>query len=312
MVGFDQVMVLFLLILVGFIVRKMNLVSALFQRELAGFVINVALPAMIITSISVSISDEMLRNAGWMLLFGALIYALSIFLSYVLTKVLRIEGKARDVYQFILTFPNVAYMGYPVVAIAYGEIGVFYAAVLNMIFNIMVWSFGVFLMKRNCDDCDRQTEKMKLGKRIFSIMNPALYALFIGFGLALLKIRIPDILMQIFDMVGGTTSPLSMMFIGFTLTEVHLKELVGDFKLYLISFIRLIGFPVLFYFMLTPFASPVIRGVVVLLMAMPGAVNTAILAANYKNDYKLAGKLVFVSTLASIVTIPIMIKFVVA
>jgi predicted permease len=312
MVGFDQVLALFLLILFGFIIKKAKFISDVFQKELSGFVINVALPAFIISSVSVSVSNEMLKNTGVLLIIGVILFALSILLSEVLTRVMSADGQAKDIFQFVLTFPNVAYMGYPVVAVAYGEVGVFYAAVVNLIFNILIWSLGVYFMKRNCDSCEIQSEHMTLGKRVLSIMNPALYALFIGFALAVFKIQIPTILLDTIKMVGGTTSPLTMMFIGFILTDVHIKELVGDYRLYVISFFRLIGFPLIFYFLISPFIEGELLGVLILLMGMPAAVNTAVLAARYENDYRLASKIVFISTLGSIVTIPIMIKLIVA
>ena len=107
----DQVSVLFILILVGFIVRKVNLVSAVLQKEISSYVVNVALPAFIITSVSVSISDEMLKNTGILLIVGVAFFTVSILLSYIIAKLFNIQGKAKDIYKFVLTFPNVAYNG---------------------------------------------------------------------------------------------------------------------------------------------------------------------------------------------------------
>lgn len=312
MVGFDQVLVLFIMILFGFIAKKAKLVTEGFQNEVSGFVINVALPAFLITSVSISISKEMLKNSGIMLGLSVIIFATSVLLSHIILNGFKIKGQSKDIYQFILTFSNTAFMGYPVIAVAYGQIGVFYAAVFNVTFNILVWSLGVYFMKRNGSHSDVQNEKLGIMNKIKKMMNPPIYAFIFAFILALLKIKLPPVIFDTLKMVGDVTTPLIMLYIGFILAEVHIKELIGDFWLYIFSFIRLIVFPIFFYFMLRPFVSGVMLGVAVLLMGMPAAVNTAVIAARYDNDYKLASKIVFLSTLASIITIPIMIKLLVA
>lgn len=312
MVGFDQVLVLFIMILFGFIAKKAKLVTEGFQKEISGFVINVALPAFIITSVSISISKEMLRNTGIMLGLSVVIFATSIFLSQMITNGFKIKGQAKDIYQFILTFSNTAFMGYPVILVAYGQIGVFYAAVFNITFNILVWSLGVYFMKRNGLNSDGQNEKAGIANKIKRIMNPPIYAFMFAFILGLLNIEFPSIIFDTLKMVGNVTTPLIMLYIGFILAEVHIKELIGDIWLYVFSIVRLIVFPIIFYFLLRPFVSGVMLGVPVLLAGMPAAVNTAVIAARYDNDYRLASKIVFLSTLVSIITIPIMIKLLVA
>lgn len=277
------------------------------------FILNVALPAFIVTSINLSFTDEMLANSVKLWIIASALFISSVGISYLIMKLLKIKGMNKDIYQFIMTFPNVGYMGFPIVKAVYGDIGVFYAAIFNLNFNILLWSLGIYFMKRNSKGKDKEKDTgTTFWKRIMFIMNPALYALIIGFGLSLMNLQIPGLIKSTLVMVGNTTSPLSMMFIGFILTDVHLKELIGSIDLYLISFIRLIGFPILYFLVLRNFVTGEMLGVSVLLMGMPAAVNTAVIASRYGNNYKLASKIVFISTLFSIATIPLMIKYFIA
>jgi hypothetical protein len=306
MVGLDQVILLFLLILVGFVVKKLNLITDDFQQGVSGYVINVALPAYIVTSLGANVSASMFKEAGLFFVISCLITTLTITFSYGFVKVFKIEGQARDIFQFILIFANVAFMGFPVIGAAFGEQGIFYTVVYNLLFNMLLWTFGVFLMKRHQD---HETLRLSIWQKMKRMMNPALIAMAVGFSMAGLRVEFPTLVKDTLGMVGSTTSPLSMMFIGFILTEVHIKELIQDHRLYMIAVIRLIGFPLLFFMILSPFISGPMLGVSILLLGMPAGINTAMLAARYENDYKLASKMVFISTLASIVTIPLLIKF---
>lgn len=311
MAGFNQIAVFFLVIVFGLLVKKLKFVSDNFQSEISRFIINVSLPAFIITSVSKSVSIEMINDIGKLLLIFIILFAVVIFSSYVLTKLFKIEGMDRDVFQFAMIFPNAAFIGFPIIKAVYGNVGVVYAAVFNLVFNILVWSFGVYLMKRNCDE-DAKDEDMTFLLRVKSILNPALIALFLGFGISILSIEIPGLLNDTLKMVGDTTSPLSMMSIGFILAGVHFKELTGSYKIYVFSFIKLTVFPIVCYLILKNFITNEMLGVAVLLTAMPTGVLTAIIASRYNNNSILASKLVLLTTLMSIVTLPLLIKFLVA
>lgn len=311
MAGLNQVVVLFLLIVFGLLVKKLKFVSDNFQNEISRFIINVSLPAFIITSVSKSVNISMLTDIGKLLIIFIALFLVVIFISYATTKIFKIEGMDRDIFQFAMIFPNGAFIGFPIIKAVYGNVGVVYAAVFNLVFNILVWSFGVYLMKRNCDECSKD-EDMTLRLRIKAILNPALVALFLGFGLSFLSIKIPSLLNDTLKMVGDTTSPLSMMSIGFILAGVHFKELAGSYKIYIFGVVKLIVFPMVCYLILKNFIENEMLGVAVLLTGMPTGVLTAIIASRYNNNSILASKLVFLTTLMSIVTLPLLIKFLIA
>lgn len=297
---FQQVLVLFLLIVVGYVVRKLNIVTDAINREIGGLVINIALPAFLIVSMNQSFSMEMLRTSGIFVVLSFGVYAGFAISAKFFSKLLRVDGKERDVFEYVLLFSNVGYMGYPVVQVVFGTQGVFYTAVYNLSFSVLVWSYGVFLMNRNSD----HKEKRK------GFLNPGLVAVFIGFFLFAFSIELPKPIAETLKMIGDTTTPLSMMFIGFILAQTEMRSILTEWKVFAISGIRLIIQPLSVWLVLRLVGvEGMLLNVPVLIASMPAAANTAIIASKYGSDYQLAAKLIYISTLLSVFTIPLVVKF---
>tara|TARA_Y100001933_G_C18960257_1_gene547821 strand:+ start:355 stop:1284 length:930 start_codon:yes stop_codon:yes gene_type:complete len=308
MVGMEQVLVLFLLIVAGIIIKKKGIVTEHINKEVSSLVINVCLPAFILSSMAFDFSVEVLINSGMLVFLSFTIYGVSIVMAKLLNKALKKQGAARDVYEYIAVFSNCGFMGYPVLHAAFGEEAVFYAAIYNLSFSVLVWSYGVFIMQRSHRE---DAVKRSVISIIKSSINPAMIAVFIGFALFLTGVKLPGPIFKTVKMIGSATTPLSMMFIGFILAEVHPKELLSDWKDYVLTAHRLVIIPLLVYFGLTAIGVDGITLVIpVVVAAMPAAANSAIIASKYKSDFKLASKLIFITTLLSIVSIPLMIGLV--
>ncbi|MBN2900087.1 MAG: AEC family transporter [Clostridia bacterium] len=308
MVGVNQVTMLFLLIVTGYFVKKRKMVSDVVVKDLSSLVINVALPAFIVTSMTFDFSMEVLINSGVLLLISFFVYAGAILFSRLYTRLIGVEGKSRDIHRFICVFSNVGYMGYPVVYAVFGDLGVFYAAIYNLSFNLLTWSYGVHLLDREGRENGKNAH-VPLYKRLLNLFNPSLVAVVIGFTLFLTSRSLPAIIFDTCKMIGATVTPLSMMCIGFILSEVDTSDIVKDYKVMLTSLIRLVVIPMVVFLALKLLGKEgFLITIPVLLTAMPAAANTAIIAVRYNSDYKLASKAVFVSTLMSIVTIPFLIQ----
>ncbi len=308
MVALNQVFTLFLLIVAGYVVKKLNVVTEQIHREISSLVMNVALPAMIINSMNFKFSPEVLMKSGQLVVASFLIYACTMLLSYPLTKLIGAKGKRRDIFQYVLVFSNVGYMGYPVINAVMGAQGVFYTAIYNLAFTLLVWTFGVHLMTRNPEPGSNSGIENSLMAKVKRVVNPNLIALAIGFVLFIFSIELPTALSSTIKMIGDTTTPLSMMFIGFILSDVSIRDTISDIQVYLISAMRLLLLPMTVFlgFKLFHITGDLLT-VAFISTAMPAAANTAILAAVYDNDYQLGSKTIFVSTLLSILTLPVMI-----
>ena len=296
-----QVLVLFLLIVVGFSSRRLNIVSKQMDTDFGNLITKVTLPAFVLSSMDYDFSYDALLESMNLLKVSACIYAVVILASFIIVKWMPISRDKVDIYQFAISFTNVGFMGYPVISLVYGSQGVFYAAIYNLSYNILIWTYGIYLLKRHQEDARVST----IGEKVKDIFNPGLVAIILGFILFLTPLSFPEPIQRTLSLIGSTTTPLSMMFIGLLLAEIHLKELINSLQDYFIIAIRLLIIPFVVLIVLSRMGfEGYMLGIPVLISAMPIAANSAVFASIYGGNSKLASKLVFLSTLISVITIP--------
>ncbi len=297
----NQIIVLFSLILVGYVIKKLKVVSDEFQAGIAPLILNVTLPAFILSSMNFKFSLETLKSSGWLIAISFAMYGVAFVISKLYSRAIGNPPRQRAAFEYAIMFSNSGYMGYPVVAQLFGEQGVFYAAIYNLSFSVLVWTYGVDLLS------GQKNANMPLKKRLLALINPGLIAVLIGFTLFLFNLSLPATVYSLLNMIGATTTPLSMMFIGFILTEIKPAEVLKNFQLLVVSAIRLVLLPALTYLILVLFGfSGLTLYIPVVIVGMPVAVNLAIFASRYQADYRLGSLLIFTSTLLSVITVPIM------
>lgn len=311
MLALEQVLILFLLIVVGYFVKKRGIVTDHMNREISSLVLNVLLPAFLIKSMNFDFDLDVLIKSGTLVGISFCIYAGMILFSFGIMRGLGERDMRKDVFQYVLAFSNVGYMGYPVVDAILGAKGVFLTAIYNLSFSVLVWTYGVYLMKRTPDRLKGVHTHSSIRHKLKAAVNPGLVAITVGFFLFLFSIELPYPIFKSMELIGNTASPLSMMFIGFILAEVPFKEIYTDMNAFVVSLVRLIIYPVMVLVVLKTLGfSGLLLQIPVLITAMPAAANTAILASRYENDYKLGSTVIFISTLLSVVTIPIVVLFI--
>ncbi|MTI65543.1 MAG: AEC family transporter [Firmicutes bacterium] len=294
----SQVSVLFILLGIGLILKKVNLITDELNKGLSSLIIYATLPALIITSMNYEFSKDMFTNGMKVLGIGFFVYLFVLLLGFIFSKVFHIENPQKGVYLFLLMFSNVGFMGYPITEVVFGKIGVFYAAIFNIWFNILIWTLGVLLLN----------PKKKNNLNFKSLLNPGTISLFIGFFLFIFSLKLPKPLFMALDSLGKATTPLAMMVVGSLLGDVKISNIIKNKKLLIVSLLRLIIIPLTVLLLLLPFnLEETIMGVIVLIVSMPSAANAAIFARRYDSDYSLASQGVFITTLFSIVSIPLII-----
>lgn len=301
----NKIILLFLLIVIGYIAKKVKFVDSDIKEHITKIVLNIALPLFIFSAMQFEFSKDVLKDAGILIIISFVFHFAVTLFSYLVVKILKVKDRKRDVFQYVIIFSNVGYMGYPIIHEIAGDQGLFYAAIYNLSFNVLTWTLGVYLMTR------KEQEKTSLKNRLLHVINPSLVAVVLGFSCFLFSIKIPEVILDTFRAVGGITTPLSMMFIGIILAEIHFKEVVNDISVFFISAIRLLLIPTIVYLILNALGfQDLVLVIPTILAAMPAAANTAIVASRYHNDYQLASKMIFVTTLLSIFTIPMILGFI--
>lgn len=310
MVVLEQVVVLFLLIIIGYVIKKLRIISNDMNRDISNLVMKVTLPAFIIKAMNFSFAPDVLVKSGKLIIISMFVYAFAIIFSFFITKVMKSKGKERDIYQYMIVFSNVGYMGYPVVKALKGDVGVFYAALYNLPFNILLWTLGVYFFTRNNSEGIENKTGYR-GMNIKKFMNPGLAAIIVGFILFLFSIELPYTIYRTLELIGGLTTPLAMLFIGSILADVKTSEIFTQKGVFVICIIRLLILPILVILILKLIGfRDYLLAIPVIITGMPAAANAAIMASRYNNDYHLASKIVFLSTFFSVFSIPLIVMFV--
>ena len=305
----SQIFVLFLLLIIGYGAKKFKLISNNMNHDVSNLILFIALPAMMITSLSsYDFSLEMLIQSGKLLAISWCVYALSITMGIVVPKLMKIEGSAKDIFQFTVVFSNVGFMGYPVVNAVFGAEGVFYTALYNLPFNILLWTYGVMVMSRPLRRGSKPIMNEKGSFDIKMLLNPGIVSVFIGFAMFLTSTKLPGPINDTLIMVGNTTTPLSMIFVGSILADMEAKKIFTNKHVFVGSMVRLIVLPLIVLVTLKLFQmNDMMIGIPVIITAMPAAANCAIFATKYGNDYHMGSQAVFISTLLSMISIPLIV-----
>ena len=291
-----QVLTLFLVMAIGFVARKCRVLTPVLNKGLTELLINVTSPLLVISAFNFSFSEEKLVIAGFVFLISLVLHAGSFFISKLIYR--RFPLERQKLLRMATIFTNCGFMGYPVVGSLYGSLGIFYTSIYIVVFHLFLWTAGVGLF----------TGKTDLQATKKALLNPGIIAVFIGMLIFLFSIRLPSPMMGAIQLVGGMTTPLSMLIIGAMLADIRPIELFVGLELYYASFVRLLLLPLLTagILMLLKF-NGIILGVCVLAVAMPAGSLLVPLAEQYGGDTPFASRLVFLSTLLSVLTIPFII-----
>lgn len=295
----QQMIIMFLLMSVGFVGSKIGMITEETSKRLSAIVVNIANPAMILVS---GISDERMEGRELLSLTVVIlaIYAVLLLLAYLLPVLLRIDPKSRGVYQAMTVFSNIGFMGYPIIAALYGSSAILYGALYSIPFNILIYTFGVSALRKK----ENGAEKKKLSLK--EVLNIGVITSIISLILYLWQIRVPGFLTDTLSYLGNLTAPLSMMVIGASMTSISLRELFTDVRLLLFSLIKLLLIPVLGMLLIRQVVTnEVICGVFMIMLATPAGSMTAMLAQEYDGDYETASRGVTLTTLLSVITMPV-------
>ncbi len=293
----DQIFILVLLIAAGYVAVSTKILDPRATRGLSGLLINITIPALIVASMQVPFTPERLVGAETLILATGMLYVFSFALAWAVSKAMRVPAAEEGVLQFAIVFGNVGFMGFPVALTLFGEESLFYVAIFNLVFNVLVFSVGIAML----------TEGRGKGFDPKLLLNPGIAASVVGLALFLGSVEIPSPFIDSIDLLGGVTTPLAMIIVGAMLATFPAREMVGDWRIWATSAVLLLAVPVAYCYLFSPvFSDPLVNGVMITMAAMPAAANTAIFAEQYGADARLASQIVFVSTIGSLVTIPLM------
>ena len=287
-----QIAVIFIGILAGFVCRKLKVLSEEGTATVSNIVVKIILPFYLFSAILNS--GSAVDSKGVLLTLGLSLgmFLLSGLVALVIVPLLRPPAGDRGVYLFETMCGNVTYIGIPVCAAVLGGNAAFYGSLLNIPYNLLCFSLGIWLL----------AGKLPLKK----ILNPAFLSGVAAAILYLLRVPVPSVLLDGCAFIGQATSPCAMLVIGSVLGSVPFKEIFTEWRAIPYVLIRLVGLGAMMALLLSFIdVDPVLKGVVILMASMPAATNSTMLCTIYGGNRALSAKLIFLSTALSIVTIPL-------
>lgn len=294
----QQMIVLFILMGVGYICYRQEIITDEVSRKLSAIVVNIANPALVLSACT---GENKIQGRELLMIAVIVIavYAALLLLAMLIPRLLSVEQKSRGTYQAMTVFSNIGFMGFPVVAALYGNEAVLYASLFSIPYNVLIYTYGVAAMAR-------EKENLKGSFSLKRIFNVGVIACMITIVVYLLRIPVPRFIGTTITNLSNLTAPLSMMVIGASLATIDLKKLFTDGKLILFSVIKLLLIPIAGVFIIRQFVdNHMICGVCMVMLATPVGSMTAMMAQQYDGDYEMASKGVALTTMLSVITMPV-------
>lgn len=291
----NKMLVMLIMLGTGVVTAKTGIIDAEGNRRLSRFAMAVPQTATILAS---AVNTEMEITVGKVLGVlgaGCAMYGLLILLGVLVPRIGRVQAEDRGVYSFLTIFGNVGYMGFPLVGAIFGESAVFYAVLLCVPFNLLAFTLGVRLISGHGSNF-----------RWRDLCSPALVASAAAVVLIFVPVDWPAPVRESLKSMGDMILPISMIIIGASLGEMRLKDVFLDWRLYLFAPVRLLLPPVLIWAVMGLFIRDrLLLEVMTVLGAMPAAAIAAMLSIQYGANERLASRTVFLTTVLSAATIPL-------
>ncbi len=287
---------LFIIVVLGYVLCRLGYLGDKFDRKLSSIVIDVACPALILSSV---MGDTMPDRSLILPLLGVgfLTYILLMFFGFVVPRIVSRDRNEQGMIGFALMFANVGFIGYPIVSSIFGPQAVFYAALLNMPNTFFIFTAGVMLVKG----------EYGLGQlNIKVLFSPAMLAAFAAALIVAFGLHMPDVVARPIEMVGNITVPAALMVIGSSMARLPLRDIIGSPKVYVSSALRLVAVPLSMY-LLFRFCGvdSTVNNINTVVIAMPVASYGTMFCMKYGRDPSLMTEITFITTIGSIISIPL-------
>lgn len=308
----QQMLILFSLMAAGYLLRKIRWIDEAGASRLSFLVVNVFNPFLVISSVF----GKTLSSSGTVfwenLILIFLFYLILLVAGFVFVVAVRADASEAAVYRMLTLLPNCGFMGIPVVASLLGTEYVIYVAVYMLAYNIILYTYGIQLVRKGKPTAPGEI----LQKSSFS---ESLRSIFLNFGvvsslaallLFFLGIPVPDGIQTFCDYMGSPCIPLSMMLIGSSVAGANLPSLLKGWRVYAFVFVKLLVIPILCTFLIRilPFDATILK-LFVILLSMPAGSMVVLVTQEYDGNLPCATGGVILSTLASIITIPVVTLF---
>lgn len=267
-----------------------------FDKKLSSIVVDITCPLLVLSSV---MGDELPDRTLILPLLGVgfLTYILLLVFGFWVPRLITKNHDDQGMIGFALMFANVGFIGYPIVSSIFGPHAVFYAALLNMPNTFFIFTAGVMLIKG-------EYSLKQFNPKV--LVSPAMLGAFLAAIIVALGIHTPDIIARPVTMVGNITVPAALMIIGSSMAKLPIREIIGSPKVYITALLRLTIVPLSIYFLFKAYGvSDLVNNINTVVIAMPVASFGTMFCLKYGRNPSLITETTFITTLGSIITIPL-------
>lgn len=294
-----QVAIVFILIAVGFVLKKGRLIDENGSKQITNILLTIVTPCVLIKSYQREFQASQAMNLLWAAGFAVLIHVVMIVIATLIYR--PEESKRYRINIFSAVYSNCGFMAIPLLTAVLGDDGVFFGASYLAIFNICYWTHGVCLYTG-----DRKSLSLKK-----AFLNPGVIGTLLSLALFFLRIELPGIILSPVEYIAGLNTPLAMIVLGAYLADVNITKTFKNLSIYTVSLMRLIVFPVIAILLAKVMRlDENVATAVLISSACPTATVTTLFAAKFGLDARYASEIVSFTTILSILTIPLVMLLV--
>ena len=287
-----QIAIMALLMAVGIYLSRKGFLSPQGTKDLGAILRRIIIPCVIVKSYITTYSRERLLELALSAGLALAAFILAMGIAYL------VYGKRRRIENFASAFCNAGFIGIPLAQAVIGDEGVFYMAASVALLNLFQWTYGVYIMTDRRDSISAKT----IAK------NPVVIAIVIGIALFLSRLPVPGIVTSTLGYIAGMNTPVAMILMGTYMAKLPWRKLL-DRRAYGCVLLRLVVIPavVLAVFWALPITNQNVALAAYLAAATPVGANICVFAQQYDCDYEFSVVTVCLSTVLSIVTVPLMV-----
>lgn len=289
----NQILIMFILILVGYICYKLKLIDESLNKKLSDLLLMLVSPFLIFNSFQREFSKELLTGLLISLGLAVITHLFGILAAYVLLR-----GRNPDVVieRFSVIYSNCGFIGIPIINGIFGSEGVFYITAYITIFNLFLWTQGLIMMN------GVQSPKTM----IKTLISPTLVFIILGFIFFIAQIRVPAIIFDSMEYVAAMNTPLAMIIAGVTIAQTNIWKIFIKPRIYLAVFLKLIFIPVIVLLIYSKLQLEVpVLAAAVLAAACPTGATGTVFAIRYQKNALYASEIFAMTTLGALITIPV-------
>ena len=293
----QQLGILFIFAFIGYILAKVGVIKAEQTKILSSLIVYVFCPAVCLDSFSKNFTTEYLSQKYVLFIVSIIVLVVLSVVSFLVAKCFSKDQYERNIYAYSLITPNYGYMGYALASGIFGDEMLMNVIIVGIPLTVFIYAIGFPML----------TDVKKISLK--GLVNPALITIVIGAFIGLANIKIPEIFQSVFSKAGECMAPTAMLLMGITISEFKLPELFKNYKIYILSLLRLVVIPlVIAVSLMFTFPKEIIIPVL-LVYSLPCGLNTIVFPKLIGKNSENGASVALISSLFSIITIPVWLNF---